>query len=109
MISYHMKHQYLLILSQIAVACQVEGIGLCLGHLGVGLTLPLNAAECQTLSFAAVSGDQVVFQDGIQLPCSPLEAATARDPSMNVPEVQSDISLLLVQLASSVQLSIWPC
>ncbi len=35
----------------------------------------LNAAECLKLSFAALAVDQVVFQDCIQLPCCPLEAA----------------------------------
>jgi hypothetical protein len=70
-----MKHLYLTVLSPNAVACQVEGIALCLGPSTVALTLPLNAAECQKLSFAAMAGDQVVFQDGIQLPCSQLEAA----------------------------------
>ena len=75
MISYHMKPIYLTVLSPKAVACQVEGIASCLGPSAVVLTLPLNAAECPKLSFAAVAGDQVVFQDGIQLPCCPLEAA----------------------------------
>ncbi len=41
----------------------------------VALTLPLNAAECLKLSFAALAEDQVVFHDSIQLPCRPLEAA----------------------------------
>jgi hypothetical protein len=47
------------------LACQVEGIALCLGPFAVELTLPLNAAEQQKLSLAAVVGDQVLFQDGI--------------------------------------------
>ena len=75
MISYQMKHLYLTVLSSKVVACQVEWIASCLGPSAVELTLPLNAAECPKLSFAAVAGDQVVFQDGIQLPCRPLEAA----------------------------------
>ncbi len=58
-----MKHQYLTVLSPKAVACQVEGIALCLGPSAVARTLTLNAAECLKLSFAAVAGDQVVFQD----------------------------------------------
>ena len=70
-----MKHLYLTVLSSKAVACQVEWIASCLGPSAVELTLPLNAAECPKLSFAAVAGDQVVCQDGIQLPCRPLEAA----------------------------------
>ena len=75
MIYYQMKHLYLTILSSKAVVCQVEWIALCLGPSTVELTLPLNAAECPKLSFAALAGDQVVFQDGIQLPCCPLKAA----------------------------------
>ena len=75
MISYHMKHIYLTVLSPKAVACQVEWITSCLGPSAVELTLPLNAAECPKLSFAAVAWDQVVCQDGIQFPCRPLEAA----------------------------------
>jgi hypothetical protein len=50
-----------MILSPKAVACQVEGIALCLGPSTVALTLTLNAAECLKLSFAAVAGDQVFF------------------------------------------------
>jgi hypothetical protein len=75
MISYHMKHINLTVLSPKAVSCQVEGIASCLWPPAVALTLPLNAAECPKLSFAALAEDQVVFQDGIQLPCRPLEAA----------------------------------
>ncbi len=56
-----MKHQYLMILSQKDVACQVEGIALCLGPPTITLTLTLNAAECLKLSFATVAGDQIVF------------------------------------------------
>ncbi len=69
-----MKHIYLTVLSSKAMACQVEWIASCLGPSAVELTLPLNAAECLKLSFAAVAGDQVVVQDGIQLPCHPLKA-----------------------------------
>ena len=72
MISYHMKHIYLTVLSPKAVACQVEWIASCLGPSTVELTLPLNAAKCPQLPFAIVAGNQVVLQDGIQLPCSPL-------------------------------------
>ncbi len=67
-----MKHMYLTVFPPKAVACQVAGIASCLGPSAVALTLPLNAAECLKLSFASVAGDQVVFQDGIQLPCRPL-------------------------------------
>ncbi len=70
-----MKHIYLTVLSPKEVACHVEWIASCLGPPTVELTLPLNAAGCPKLSFAAVAGDQVVVQDGIQLPCRPLEAA----------------------------------
>ncbi len=70
-----MKYLYLTVLSSKAVACQVEWIVSCLGPSAVELTFPLNAAECPKLSFDAVAGDQVVCQDGIQLPCRPLEAA----------------------------------
>jgi hypothetical protein len=56
-----MKLQYLTILSPKAVACQVKGTALSLGPSTVALPLPLNAAECPKLSFAAVAGDQVVF------------------------------------------------
>ncbi len=56
-----MKRQYLTILTPKVVACQVEGIALCLGPSTVALTLTLNAAECPKLSFAAVAGDKVVF------------------------------------------------
>ncbi len=55
---------YLTVLSPKVVACQVE----CIGPSAVELTLPLNAAKRPKLSFATVVGDQVVFQDSIQLP-----------------------------------------
>ena len=73
MISYHMKH--LTVFSPEAVAFQIEGIAASLGPSTVELTLPLNAAECPQLPFATVAGNQVVLQDGIQLPCRPLEVA----------------------------------
>ncbi len=73
MISYHMKH--LTVLSPKAVACHIEGIAESLGPSTVALTLPLNAAECPQLPFATVAGNQVVLQDGIQLPCRPLQVA----------------------------------
>ncbi len=34
-----------------------------------------HSSPLMMLSFSAMAGDQVVFQDGIQLPCLPLEAA----------------------------------
>ena len=58
-----------------AVAGQIEGIASCLGPSPVELTLPLNTAKGPKLSFAAMAGDQVIFQDGIQLPRSPLSVA----------------------------------
>ncbi len=73
--SYLMKHIILTVLSPKAVSCQVEGIASCLWPPAVALPLPLNAAECPKLPFAALAEDQVVFQDDIQLPCCPLEAA----------------------------------
>ncbi len=76
MISYHMKD--LTVHSPEAVAFQIERIALCLGPSTVELTLPLNATECPKLPFAPVAGNQVVFQDGVQLPCSPLHVALGR-------------------------------
>ena len=73
MISYHMKH--LTVLSPVAVACHIEGIAASLGPSTIALTLSLNAAECPQLPFAIVAGNQVVLQDGIQLPCRPLQVA----------------------------------
>ena len=73
MISYHWLH--LTVLSPEAVAFHIEGIAACLGPSTVELTLPLNAAKCPELPFAIVAGNQVVLQDGIQLPCSPLQIA----------------------------------
>ncbi len=76
MISYHMKH--LTVLSLEAVAFHIEGIAACLGPSTVELTLPLNAAECPQLPLAIVAGNQVVLQDGIQLPCRLLQGALGR-------------------------------
>jgi hypothetical protein len=70
MISYHIKD--LTVPSPEAVAFQIERIASCLGPSTVELTLPLNATECPKLPFAPVAGNQVVLQDGVQLPCSPL-------------------------------------
>ena len=75
MISYHIKHFYLTVLSPKAVAYQVEWIASCLGPSTVELTLPLNAAKCPQLPFAVVTGNQVVLQDDIQLSCRPLQVA----------------------------------
>jgi hypothetical protein len=93
MISYHMKHINLTVLYPKAVSCQVEGIALCLWPPALELTLPLNAAECPKLSFAALAEDQVVqvFQDGIQLPCRPLEAALGGEAQL-LPVVIADPS-----------------
>ncbi len=73
MISYDLKD--LTVLPPEAVIFQIEGIASRLGPSTVELALPLNAAKRPKLSLAALAGDQVVFQDGIQLPCSPLRAA----------------------------------
>jgi hypothetical protein len=69
MISYHIKD--LTVPSPEAVALQIEWIASRLGLSTVELTIPLNATECPKLPFAPVAGNQVVFQDGVQLPCSP--------------------------------------
>ena len=66
---------HLTVLSPEAVAFHIEGIAACLGPSTVELTLPLNAAKCPELPFAIVAGNQVVLQDGIQLPCRPLQIA----------------------------------
>ena len=58
-----------------AVAGQIEGIATCLWPSAVEFTFPLNTAKGSKLSFAAMAGDQVIFQDGIQLPSSPLSVA----------------------------------
>ena len=58
-----------------AVAFQIERVASCLGPSTVELTLPLNATECPKLPFAPVAGNQVVLQDGVQLPCCPLHVA----------------------------------
>jgi hypothetical protein len=67
--------EHLPVLSPEAVAFHIEGIAACLGPSTVALPLPLNAAECPQLPFAIVAGNQVVLQDGIQLPCHPLQVA----------------------------------
>ncbi len=65
--------EHLTVLSPEAVAFHIEGISACLGPSTVECTLPLNAAKFQQLPFAIVAGNQVVLQDGIQLPCSPIK------------------------------------
>ena len=72
MISYHIKD--LTVPSPEAVAFQIERVASCLGPSTVELTLPLNATESPKLPFAPVAGNQVVLQDGVQLPCSPLHS-----------------------------------
>ncbi len=67
--------EHLTVLSPEAVAFHIEGIAACLGPCTVERTLPLNAAKCPQLPFAIVARNQVVLQDGIQLPCSPLQIA----------------------------------
>jgi hypothetical protein len=62
---------------------------LCLWPPAVELTFPLNAAEHPELSFAAMAGNQLVFQDGIQLPCSVFEAALGRYAQL-LPKVLAD-------------------
>ena len=68
---------HLTVLSPEAVALHIKGIAACLqvGPSTVEFTLPLNAAKCPQLPFAIVAGNQVVLQDGIKLPCSPLQVA----------------------------------
>ena len=51
-----------------AVVFQIERIASRLGPSTVELALPLNAAKRPKLSLAALAGDQVVFQDGINSP-----------------------------------------
>jgi hypothetical protein len=63
--------------SREAVAFQMDQVALCLGPSTVELTLPLNATECPKLSLAPVAGNQVVVQDGVETPCSPLHDATS--------------------------------
>ena len=70
--------EHLTVLSPEGEAFHIEGIAACLGPSTVERTLPLNAAECQQLPFAIVAGNQVVLQDCIQLPCSPLQVALSR-------------------------------
>ena len=76
MISYHI--QDLTVPSPEAVAFQIEWVASCLGPSTVELTLPLNATECPKLPFAPVAGNQVVLQDGVQLPCTPLHVPHGR-------------------------------
>ena len=76
MISYHIKD--LTVPSPEAVAFQIERVASCLGPSTVELTLPLNATECPKLPFAPVAGNQVVLQDGVQLPCCPLHVPLGR-------------------------------
>ena len=75
MISYHIKD--LTVPSPEAVAFPSERVASCLGPSTVELTLPLNATESPKLPFAPVAGNQVVLQDGVQLPCSPLHVPPA--------------------------------
>ena len=72
MISYYRKD--LAVLPPETVASQIEGIASCLAA-ELTLPLPLNAAKGPKLSFAAVDGDHVIIQDGIQLPRRPLQVA----------------------------------
>ena len=76
MISYDIKD--LTVPSPEAVAFQIARVPSCLGPSTVELTLPLNATECPKLPFAPVTGNQVVLQDGVQLPCSPLHILLGR-------------------------------
>ena len=78
MISYNIKDSNLTVLSPEAVALQIEGVASRLGPSTVELTLPLNAPECPELPFAPVAGNQVVLQDSVQLPCSPLHVPLGR-------------------------------
>ena len=75
-VSYHKKD--LTVPSPEAVAFQIERVASCLGPSTVELPLPLNATECPKLPFAPVTGNQVVLQDGVQLPCSPLHILLGR-------------------------------
>ena len=70
--------EHLTVLSPEAVAFHIEGIAACLGPSTVELTLPLNAAKCPELPFAIVAGNQVVLQDGVQLPCCRLHVPLGR-------------------------------
>jgi hypothetical protein len=76
MISYHIKD--LTVPSPEAVAFQIEWIASCLEPSTVELTLPINATDTPKLPFAPVAGNQVVLQDGVQLPCSPLRGCRAK-------------------------------
>ncbi len=70
MISYPIED--LTVSSPEAVAFQIEWVASCLGPSTLELTLPLDATECPKLPFAPADGNQVVLQDCVQLPCSPL-------------------------------------
>ncbi len=74
-ISFENIRQNLVVFPPKAVAGQIEGIAPCLGPSAVELTFLLNTAKGSKLSFAAMARDQVIFQDGIQLPRSPLSVA----------------------------------
>ncbi len=74
-LSYHRKN--LTVLPPEAVAFQIELIALCFGPSTIELPLPLNTTECPKRPFAPVAGIQVVLQDGVQLPCSPLHVPHA--------------------------------
>ncbi len=76
MMSYHKRN--LTVPSPKAVAFQIERIASCLGPSTIELPLPLNATECPRLPFAPVAGNQLVLQDGVQLPCSPLHVQLGR-------------------------------
>ncbi len=77
MISYHIVKD-LTVPSPEAMASQIERVASCLGPSTVELTLPLNTTECPKLPFAPVAGNQVVLQDGVKLPCSPLHVPLGR-------------------------------
>jgi hypothetical protein len=58
----------------------MEGIAASLGPSTVELILPLNAAEClspqlPSATVARIPRNQVILQDGIQIPCPPLQVA----------------------------------
>ena len=76
-----------------AVAGQIERIAPCLGSSAVELTFPLNTAKDSKLSFATMAGDQVIFQDGIQLPRSPYRGRPHQHLSLDGEELSvSDLS-----------------
>ena len=71
------------------MAGQIERVAPCLGPSAVELTFPLNTAKGSKLSFAAMAGDQVIFQDGIQLPRSSLSVVLGGYTQL-LPEVFAD-------------------